>query len=340
MSEVLVLTQADVTSLLPMAECIEVVEEALRSLGRGEALLPVRSSLWLPDRSGLLGVMPGYLAAEGILGSGGILGVKAITVMPGNHGTPYDSHQGVVLLFEAKQGRPLALVDATSVTAIRTAATSAVATRALARPDAGDLAVLGTGVQAGAHLDAIRAVRTLRRVRVWSRSAERTRAFAATESARLGTRVEAAASAREAVEGADLICTATSARDPILYGDWVAPGAHVNAVGACVPTSRELDTAAVKRARLFVDHRPAALAEAGDLLIPIREGALDESHIAGEIGDVLLGKVRGRRAPEEVTLFKSLGLAVEDLAAASRAYANALAKGVGTAVSLGGERRA
>jgi ornithine cyclodeaminase len=330
----LLLSQDDVARALSMADCIEVVDEALRALAREDVVLPVRTILWLPDRRGLLGLMPAFL------GVGKLLGIKAITVMPGNHGTPFDSHQGVVLLFEADQGRLLTILDATAITTIRTAAASAVATRALARAEAGDLAILGTGVQAAAHLDAMRAVRPVRRVRVWSRNSSNARAFAARESARHGIEVTAAPTAREAVLDADLICTVTSACEPILNGTWIAPGAHVNAVGACVPRCRELDSEAVRRARVYVDHRPAALAEAGDLLIPIAEGVLDATHIVGEIGDVLIGGVPGRRGPEEITLFKSLGIAIEDLAAAGRAYARAVAAGQGTSVMIGGERRA
>jgi len=330
----LLLSQDDVARALSMADCIEVVDEALRALAREDVVLPVRTILWLPDRRGLLGLMPAFL------GVGKLLGIKAITVMPGNHGTPFDSHQGVVLLFEADQGRLLTILDATAITTIRTAAASAVATRALARAEAGDLAILGTGVQAAAHLDAMRAVRPVHRVRVWSRNSSSARTFAARESARQGIEVTAAPTAREAVLDADLICTVTSACEPILNGTWIAPGAHVNAVGACIPRCRELDSEAVRRARVYVDHRPAALAEAGDLLIPIAEGVLDATHIVGEIGSVLIDAVPGRRDPEEITLFKSLGIAIEDLAAAGRAYARAVAAGQGTSVLIGGERRA
>lgn len=330
----LLLSQDDVVRCLSMAECVEVVDEALRAVAREDVVLPVRTIVWLPDRHGLLGVMPGYL------GTGKTLGVKAITVMPGNHGSPLDSHQGVVLLFDAERGRLLSILDATAITTIRTAAASAAATRALARSDAADLAILGTGVQAAAHIDAMRAVRPIRRVRVWSRSPANAQTFAVKEGARHGIEVTTAGSAREAVLGADLICTVTSASEPILEGAWIAPGAHVNAVGACVPRCRELDTEAVRRARVYVDHRAAALAEAGDLLIPIAEGAIEATHIVGEIGGVFAGAVPGRRSPEEVTLFKSLGIAVEDLAAAARAYANAHAAGIGADVTMGGERRA
>jgi alanine dehydrogenase len=324
------LSGAEIAGLLPMPDCIEVVEAALCALARGEAVQPLRGVAWLPDRRGLLATMPGYLAAAGALG------LKAITVMPGNLDTPFDSHQGVVLLFEPSHGRLRAVLDASAITAIRTAAASGAATRALARPDAGDLALLGSGVQARAHLDAMRAVRTLRRVRVWSRRPERARAFAEAESARTGLSVEAAASARDAVRGADLVCTVTASPEPVLRGEWIAAGAHLNAVGACTPGARELDTAAVLRARVLVDRRESALAEAGDLLIPKREGALDESHVAGELGDVLLGRIPGRRSPEEITLFESLGLAVEDLAAAQLVTERAEATGAGRTLDFSG----
>jgi ornithine cyclodeaminase len=309
----LILNREDVERLLPMRECIEVMAEALSALARGEALQPLRQAHWLPDRRGLLGVMPGALWDDD---KGTVLGIKVITVFPGNHARGEESHLGSVLLFEGDMGKPVALLDGAAVTEIRTAAVSALATRLLARKDAGDLALLGSSVQARSHLAALKEVRPLRRVRVWSRDPEHVRRFIAEESARHGLSIEAAASARDAVEGADLICTVTSSREPVLEGAWIAPGAHVNAAGASIPAARELDTEAVRRARLFIDRRESALNEAGDLLIPIREGAVGEDHIVGEIGDLLVGRNPGRQSPEEITLFKSLGLAVEDVAAA------------------------
>jgi ornithine cyclodeaminase/alanine dehydrogenase-like protein (mu-crystallin family) len=327
-----IITDAEVRELLPMPECIEVMAEVFRSLARGDALQPLRSLMWMPDRSGLLGLMPAWLGAPASLG------IKVVTVMPGNHGTPYDSHQGPVLLFEVEHGSLVAVVDASAITAIRTAAASGLATRLLARDDAGDLAILGSGVQAHTHLDAMRAVRTLTRVRVWSRSIEGARAFAARESARVGLAIEAVDSAATAVQGADLVCTTTSSREPVLEGAWLAAGAHVNAVGACFPSARELDTEAVRRARLFVDRRESTLAEAGDFLIPKQEGAIGDDHIRGEIGELLLGKVAGRGGPDDITLFKSLGLAVEDLAAAHHVHRRAVERGMGVEIEFGGRR--
>jgi ornithine cyclodeaminase len=323
---ILFLSRDDVEALLPMDECIEAVEGALRALARGEAVQPLRSAYWMPDRHGLLVAMPGMLG-------GTVAGVKVLTVVPENHLHGEESHQGMVLLFEQERGRPLALLDASSVTAIRTAAASAVATRALARADAGDLAILGSGVQARSHLDAMRAVRPLRRVRVWSRRPESAKRFAEREGERTGLAVEPVASAREAVAGADLICTVTAATEPVLLGEWISPGAHVNAAGACTPRARELDGAAVARARLFTDCRESLLAEAGDFLLAREEGAVADAHILGEIGEVLEGRISGRRSEEEITLFESLGIAVEDLAAGMHVYRKALAAGRGVELS-------
>jgi ornithine cyclodeaminase/alanine dehydrogenase-like protein (mu-crystallin family) len=324
--------QSDVPRLLPMAECIDAVEGALLALARGEAVLPLRQVTHLPGQNGLVATMPAHV------GPLGTVGVKAITVFHGNEGTPFDAHQGAILLFDDAHGRLLAVVDATAVTAIRTAAASAVATRALARTDASELAIIGTGVQARTHLEAMLLVRSIRRVRVCGRDLARARRFAADAALRYGVPVEAAASVRETVEGADVVCTVTSSPEPVLRGAWIAEGAHVNAVGACVPTRRELDTAAVVRARFFVDRRESALREAGDFLIARSEGAVDDAHVVAEIGDVLAGRVEGRRTRDEVTLFESLGLGVEDVAAAHVVLVNAERTGTGTLFDLGGAR--
>ena len=324
-------SQREIAGLLPMAACMEAMADALQALARGEVVLPLRSVLLLPGGRGAFAVMPAVVGGEA-------LAVKAITVLPGNHGTGYDSHQGAVLLFEGDHGSLRAILDASALTAIRTAAVSGVATRALARDDAGDLALLGTGVQADTHLEAMQAARRLRRVRAWSRNPEHVRAFVDRAARRSGIAVEAAASAREALQGADLVCTVTASREPVLRADWLAPGTHVNAVGASVPSARELDSDTVARARLFVDRRESALAEAGDFLIPRAEGRVDDNHIQAELGEVLLRRRPGRLSPTDLTVFKSLGLAVEDLAAARLVHARALEAGAGTWVELGGAR--
>lgn len=325
--EILVINSKQVRQLLPMNECMDVMEGALIALRRGEALNPLRMVLGLPEQHGYLITMPSYVTSA--------MGVKVISVMPGNHGTQYDSHMGAVLLFEAEHGSPLALMEAGAITAIRTAAVSGAATRLLARKDAGDLAILGSGVQARTHLEAMHVARQLRRVRVWSRNPDHTRAFAEQESVRIGIQIEPAETAQAAVTGADLICATTASAEPVLKGDWVLPGTHINLVGASLPTNRETDTALMVKARLFVDRRESTLAESGDFLIPKSEGAIDDSHIQAELGEVLLGQAAGRRSPDDITLFKSLGLAIEDLASAQLIYAKAQTLGIGTPVEFG-----
>ena len=326
--KVLLLNEAGVHKLLAMEACVPLMREALSTLARGDAVLPLRSMLRLPDGSGLLGLMPGYL------GEPRSFGLKVVSVMPGNHGSGYDSHQGVVMLFGIEHGEPLAILDATAITAIRTAAASGAATQALAREDAGDLAILGSGAQARTHLAAMRVVRTLRRVRVWSRSRENAERFA--RSAAGDLRVEVAASAEAAVRGADLVCTTTAAREPVLRGAWLSPGAHVNAVGACFAACRELDTEAVRRSRFFTDRRESCLAEAGDFLLARAEGAIGDDHVLGELGEVFLGRVPGRLTRDDVTVYESLGIAVEDLASAHFLHRRALETGRGTWLEWGG----
>jgi ornithine cyclodeaminase/alanine dehydrogenase-like protein (mu-crystallin family) len=327
---VLFVNEAGVRDLLPMDSCVHLMRDALTALSRGDVVLPLRSKMWLPDRTGLLGLMPGYL------GDPRSFGLKVVAVMPGNHGTPYDSHQGVVMLFGVEHGEPLAVVDASAITAIRTAAASGAATDVLARPNAGDLALIGSGAQARTHLAAMKTVRPLRRVRVWSRNRANTERFAREEAGAAGVAIEVAGSAEEAVRGADLVCTTTSSKEPVLEGAWLAPGTHVNAVGACFPYTRELDTDAVRRARLYTDCRESCVNEAGDFIIPRDEGAIADEHLVGEVGEVFLGRVPGRRSPDEITLYESLGVAVEDLAAAHLIHRRAQETGGGTWLEWGG----
>ncbi len=328
--KVLFVNEADVVRLLPMDGCIPLMREALTTLSRGDVVQPLRTPVWLPDRSGLLGLMPGYL------GEPRSFGLKVVSVMPGNHGTPYDSHQGVVMLFGVAHGEPLAILDATAITAIRTAAASAAATDALARRDAGDLALIGSGAQAGAHLAAMRAVRPLRRVRVWSRNRASAERLAREREEETGVAIEVVATGEDAVRGADLVCTTTASKEPVLHGAWLSPGAHVNAVGACFATHRELDTDAVRRARFFTDCRASCVNEAGDFLIAREEGAIPDGHLLGEIGAVFSGALTGRVSPDDVTVFESLGVAVEDLAAAHAIHRRAIESGTGTWLEWGG----
>jgi ornithine cyclodeaminase len=326
---VLIISQAEVRRLLSMSQCIDLMAETLTTLARGEGTNPLRWGMPLPESRGVLGMMPGSLEAPRTMG------LKVVSVLPGNHGTGYDSHQGIVLLFEPEHGTPVAIVDASEITAIRTAAVSGLATRLLARDNACDLAIIGSGVQARSHFEAMMVVRKIRSARVYSRNEANRRNFAKHAADQYNIPVEAVSSVREAVAGAHLICTTTSSREPILTGDCIAPGAHINAVGSSIATARELDTAAVVKSRLYVDRRESTLREAGDFIFPKNEGAINDSHIVGELGEVLLGEVQGRRSDEEITLFKSLGLAVEDLAAAHSVYRRALQEGSGVAVDIG-----
>lgn len=326
----LLINQQEVGKALPMKTCIGLMREALAALARGEAVQPLRTHIATPDRRGILATMPGYL------GPAHALGIKVLTVFGSKEGTRFDSHQGAVLLFEEEHGTLIAVLDATAITAIRTAAVSGVATELLASPDAGDLAILGAGTQALSHVEAMFAVRAIRRIRLWNRTAERGRKLAALMESRFGRTVEVCGSVEQAVERADLICTTTASRDPILRSEWIHPGAHLNVVGSSIPRSREVDTALMVRSRVFVDLRESALNEAGDILIPLGEGAISPAHILAELGGLISGLQSWRRQPDDITLFKSQGIAIEDIAAARFVYDEARRAGLGTEIELGG----
>ncbi len=313
-----------------MSDCIDLMAEALGDLARGNAMLPLRQVLRLPGGANAFATMPATI--------GDAIGAKIITVFPKNANTPYESHIGVILYFDNEFGRLLSIIDASSVTAIRTAAVSGVATRILAHPDASDLAILGSGVQAMTHLEAMRCVRPIRRVRVWSRNAENTRQFAQKSRERFGVDVEIAKTAKDAVQDAQIICTTTASREPVLLGEWLSPRTHINAVGASLRTTRELDGEAVAKSRLFVDRRESAMAESGDILIAAEEGHIGADHIVAELGEILIGRASGRAVEQEITLFKSLGLAIEDVAAARFIHDRAVARGEGQWIELGGMR--
>jgi ornithine cyclodeaminase/alanine dehydrogenase-like protein (mu-crystallin family) len=328
----------EVADILEMPTCIRLMRETFKAYAEGKAAFPLRRALVQPDKKGLLGMMPGFLNEEGIIG------LKATSVFPGNLGTRFESHQGAVLLFDSVHGRFLSAVDAGSITAIRTAAATGVATDSLSREDSSSLALLGSGTQASTHLESILEVRKgVEEVCVWSRNADHAKIFVDRESRdprRHGVRIRSVESAEEAVRGAAIVCTLTGAKSPILKGAWLSPGTHVNAVGASVPPYRELDTDAILRGKLFVDSRESALNEADDLRIPMQEGVVGSDHIRGEIGEVLTGRVAGRTEQGEITIFKSLGLSIEDLAAAKFVYDQASSKGLGTWVEFSGEREA
>jgi ornithine cyclodeaminase len=259
-------------------------------------------------------------------------GAKLLSIFPRNAGRP--AIQGLIVVFDANDGRPVAVVDAASVTALRTAAASGMATRALAREDSRTLAILGTGVQAESHLEAMRAVRPIERVLVWGRSREKAQSFAERHRARAGIAIDVASDAKSAVETADIVCTVTGSPSPVLEGRWLKPGTHLNLVGAYTPATREADTEAIRRARLFVEIREFALREAGEILVPIANGELTADHVAGEIADVLTGAVAGRTRADQITAYKSLGNVAQDLATAAYAHAQAAKRQVRGAVRI------
>ncbi|HZZ64364.1 MAG TPA: ornithine cyclodeaminase family protein [Candidatus Baltobacteraceae bacterium] len=324
---VVVVGEAEVFELLPMRDCIEAMEHMFAALASCGAVQPPRIIAWQPGQAGAIATMPAWL------GEPPWLGAKVISVFPQNRTAGRESHQGFVVLFETQHGVPRAIIHAGAITAIRTAAVSAVATRRLAGEDAHVLAILGSGVQAGMHLAAMREVRSIRSVRVWSRTPEHARAFAE-RFAESDLSIEACADPESAVRGADIICTVTAATSPVLLGRWLIAGQHVNAAGASVPPFRELDTEAVVRSRVFVDSRESALREPDDLLAPLREGRITQQHILGELAELASGAVRGRSAESEITLFKSVGLAIEDLAAGNLVYERALESGTGQVVHI------
>lgn len=296
-----VLDEEAVRGLLRMDELIEVTERALAGFSSGKAVQPVRTVLSIWEHNGFFGLMPAY---------NGALGAKLVTLYPDNKHLP--THQGVVVLFDPKTGEPIAMVDGRLITEMRTAAASAVATRLLSRPKSSVLAILGSGVQARSHLEALRFVREFQEVRVWS--PRNSQSFADSYG------IEAAGSAEEAIRGADVVVVATASTVPVLFGEWLSGGTHVNAVGACRPDWRELDDAVMERAKTYVDSVEAASVESGDIIAA--------KEVVGEIGEVIAGKKPGRQSDKEITLYKSLGIAVEDVSAADLVYRRALEKGI------------
>lgn len=331
----LVIDAALVRELAPPSALIGWMRLAMQAVSAGEAELPLRRALPLPGGRGMLGMMPGYLAPARAAG------IKLVSLVPPEC-RKGSSHLGLMVLFDEDGLVPLALLCGATITALRTAAATALATDELARRDAHVLALLGTGEQAEAHLRALPLVRPFDEVRVWSRTHAKAQAFVAaqTDAARLGKDGQAApllracASAQEAVAGADVICTLTASAAPILQGAWLSPGQHVNLVGSSVATASEADDAVVARSRYFVDWRESALNQAGELLGAIERGVVTPAHIQAEIGEVLAGRVSGRRADDEITLYKSLGIAAQDLMTARCVFDLARARGLGTTVTV------
>ncbi len=326
MSSVLILSHADVLAALTPDECADAMAAVLAAHARGEAHMPLRSVVRFPDAEGFMGLMPAWRA-----GPHPVFALKSLCLMPGNPARGLDTHQGTVTLYDGEIGVPTAVLDASAVTEVRTAAVTAVATRLLAREDARILAILGAGVQGRAHLQALARVRAFDEIRVYSPTADHAAAVAAAGDG-LAT---VARSAEEAVRGADVVVTATTSGEPVLSRAWLGEGAHVNAVGASTPSTRELDVDTVAASALFCDSRESLRNEAGEFLLALEQGAISgEDHVRGELGEVLAGAAPGRLHPGELTVFRSLGLAVEDLAAAEHAVAAARRLGIGIEVEL------
>jgi ornithine cyclodeaminase len=319
----LVLSEHDVRQLLDMESCIEAMTEVLTSLARGELYQPLRSVARPPGSSTLLGLMPSYRG-----GAAPAYALKEIVVAPMNPARGLDTHMGAVLLHDGETGELVAIMNASPITEIRTAAVSAVATRALARPDAQRVAILGAGAQARGHVQAMRAVLGDPEIRIWARNQEAAERLAGEVGATVSPSVDAA------LFGAEVVCTTTAAAEPIVEKRWLARGTHVNAVGSCFPTTRELDTETVAHASFFTDRRESCLSEAGDFILAAAEGAVGPEHIRAELGEVLAGMHPGREHEDELTVFESLGIAVEDLASAELVAGRARERGVGAEVEL------
>jgi ornithine cyclodeaminase len=319
----ILLSEDDVRAVLSMKDLVPAMHEALAAFSAGKVEQPLRNVLEVGAQKAFFGVMPAYIQSPPVLGT------KLVTVFASNERAGLPSHLATIVLMDSTTGELLAVMDGRYITEARTAAVSAASVQMLARKGAGTLAILGTGVQARSHLEAISSVIAVTGVRVWSPREERRVAFAWEMQKQGAPSIQAMPTAKEAVEGADVIVLATASRTAVLHGEWVADGAHICAVGACRPDQREMDTALVRRSRVFVDSRVGALAEAGDLVMPIAEGAIGPGHIVGELGELGLGRIAGRLDLADVTIFKSLGMAVEDVAAAHLAYIRAAERGLG-----------
>jgi alanine dehydrogenase len=317
------LSEQDVRIVLPMGDLIDAMEAALAMFSSNEVAQPLRTVIEVGLQKAFVGIMPAFINEPAMLGT------KVVSVFGSNAAVRLPTHLATIVLLDPMTGELLSIMDGRFITEARTAAVSAVSVKHVARPDAARLAIVGSGVQARSHLEAIGSVRQLQEIRVWSRSLENRSAFAREMRPRTPAAIKVASSAKDAVDGADLIVLATASREPVVDSRWIADGAHVCAVGACRPDQREMDTALVARGRVFVDSRAGALAEAGDIILPIKEGAIRDEHIAGELGEVVLRKIAARTSRDEVTIFKSLGMAVEDVAAAHLAYVKAAERGLG-----------
>jgi ornithine cyclodeaminase/alanine dehydrogenase-like protein (mu-crystallin family) len=322
------LSARDVARALPMRDAVEAMKEAFRQISAGEAVAPPRTHIAVESPPGDALFMPAYVPATGKMG------LKIVTLFGDNAARGLPRIQALMIVLDAITGSPLAVMDGTSLTAIRTGAASGAATDLLARPDATVVAIFGAGPQAKTQLEAVCAVRPIRRAMIFDPGTERAEALATEMAPRLGIPVLAARSPAEALAGADIVCAATTSVEPVFADHDVAPGTHINAVGSYKPTVREIPAETVRRARVVVDHRPAALAEAGDIIIPMKQGLIEKDHICAELGEIVAGLKKGRESTQQVTLFKSVGVAVQDIAAANRILAAAERLNLGTEFAL------
>lgn len=322
----------EVARRLTYEACIPIIRQAMIAFSKGETRQLLRSIIPL-SHGNVFAIMPGALGPEAAFGA------KLISVYPQNFSRGRQSHQGLVVLFEPESGAAVCVVDAGEITAIRTAAASAVATDVLARAEARHLAILGYGEQAATHARAMLKVRPIGSASIWGRSPQRAQEFCARMSAELGIPFRSAATAGEAVRDADIVCTVTAAREPVLKGEWILPGTHLNVVGSGVAGPAEIDTDLVVRSRFIVDSREGVLAQGAEFLRAKAAGAIEDSHIAGEIGQVLAGEIPGRRSATEITLYKSLGHVVQDLACAWALYRDSMPAGTMPTAALDGITR-
>ncbi|MCU9836483.1 ornithine cyclodeaminase family protein [Ruegeria sp. WL0004] len=309
-----IISAEEIRQHLSMRDAIEVVAQTMIRVSQGKANLPLRTVMDI-DGTNRLGVMPGALTDPVTYG------VKVLSLFPGNPSKGLSSHIGAVLLFDPETGRPSVSMDADAITAIRTAAATAVATRALARSDARVLALIGTGEQAESHIAALTLVRQISEIRIAGRMPDRAAAFANRMSVHYpDIAFTPAPDAEQAVRGADIVCTLTSSASVVLHGDWLGPGTHVNAVGASIPSMQEIDEALLLKSEVFTDYRPSAFAQAREIILALETGAMTRDHVRGEIGEVLAGTVSGRSGPDAITLYRSLGIAAQDLACADHVW--------------------
>jgi ornithine cyclodeaminase/alanine dehydrogenase len=325
----LILTREDVRAVVSMQDAIGVLEQTFRELGAGEAIMPTRIAMEAQEANGFMLAMPAYLKRTGALG------VKVVSSYPDNPRTVgMPTIQAVILYYDGATGERLALMEGTYLTALRTGATSGLATKYLANADSHVAGVIGSGAQAETQLEAVCSVRKITGARVYSLTPAHAASFAERMSSRVGIEVRPVSEAKEAVEGCSIVITATSSKIPVLSGHWLTPGTHINAVGSHTAGARELDADTIRKSKVVVDSWAAASQEAGDLLIPIAEGLIAKTHVYGELADLAMGRKPGRSSPREITVFKSVGLAIEDVAVAKLVYERGKASGIGLEVTM------